>query len=102
MTKQRVEKEFTSEEMESIAQEFRRGMQEEPVNDEMFPNDADELRAYILTLEENMKDKPTEHLREELRVYKAHHTGMLKGISFAFEFIIAEKEKKIIETMWLL
>ena len=97
MTKQRVEKEFTSEEMESIAQEFRRGMQEEPVNDEMFPNDADELRAYILTLEENMKDKPTEHLREELRVYKAHHTGMLKGISFAFEFIIAEKEKKIIE-----
>ncbi len=97
MTKQRVEKEFTSEEMESIAQEFRRGMQEEPVNDEMFPNEADELRAYILTLEENMKDKPTEHLREELRVYKAHHTGMLKGISFAFEFIIAEKEKKIIE-----
>ncbi len=52
--------------MESIAQEFRRGMQEEPVNDEMFPNDADELRHYILTLEENIKDKPTAHLREEL------------------------------------
>ena len=94
MTKQRVEKEFTSEEMESIAQEFRRGMQEEPVNDEMFPNDADELRHYILTLEENIKDKPTAHLREELRTYKAYQTGWYKGVCFTYEYFIDLKEKE--------
>ena len=93
MTKQRVEKEFTSEEMESIAQEFRRGMQEEPVNDEMFPNDAVELRDYILTLEENMKHTPTDHLREELRVYKAHQTGIYKGFCFSFEQLMAEADR---------
>ena len=53
MTKQRLEREFTSKEMESWAQEVRTAMQEEPVNDEMFPNDADELRAYILRMTMN-------------------------------------------------
>jgi hypothetical protein len=97
MTKQRLEKEFTDEEMESIAQDFRIGVQEEPdENEEVFPNNARQLRDYILTLEENIKHKPTDALREELRVYKAHQTGLYKGICFGFEFLIAEKEKKIV------
>ena len=97
MTKQRLEKEFTDEEMESIAQDFRIGMQEEPDdNEELFPNDAQQLRDYITTLEENIKHKPTEHLREELRVYKAHQTGLYKGICFGFEYLMAEKEKQAV------
>jgi hypothetical protein len=95
MTKQRLENEFTSEEMESWAQEVRTAMKESPdENEEAFPNDAVELRDYILTLEENMKDKPTDHLREELRTYKAYQTGWYKGVCFTYEFFIAEKEKE--------
>ncbi len=95
MTKQRLENEFTSEEMESWAQEVRTAIQESPdENEEAFPNDAVELRDYILTLEENMKDKPTDHLREELRTYKAYQTGWYKGVCFTYEFFIAEKEKE--------
>ena len=95
MTKQRLENEFTSEEMESWAQEVRTAMKESPdENEEVFPNDAVELRDYILTLEENMKDKPTDHLREELRTYKAYQTGWYKGVCFTYEFFIAEKEKE--------
>ena len=83
MTKQRLENEFTSEEMESWAQEVRTAMKESPdENEEVFPNDAVELRDYILTLEENMKDKPTDHLREELRTYKAYQPGWYKGVCF--------------------
>ena len=95
MTKQRLEKEFTSEEMESWAQEVRTAMKESPdENEEVFPNDAEELRDYILTLEENMKHKPTDHLREELRTYKAYQTGWYKGVCFTYEYFIAEKEKE--------
>ena len=95
MTKQRLENEFTSEEMESWAQEVRTAMKESPdENEEVFPNDAVELRDYILTLEENMKDKPTDHLREELRTYKAYQTGWYKGVCFTYEYFIAEKEKE--------
>ena len=95
MTKQRLENEFTSEEMESWAQEVRKAIQESPdENEEAFPNNAEELRDYILTLEENMKDKPTDHLREELRTYKAYQTGWYKGVCFTYEYFIAEKEKE--------
>ena len=95
MTKQRLEREFTSEEMESWAQEVRTAMKESPdENEEVFPNDAVELRDYILTLEENMKDKPTDHLREELRVYKAYQTGWYKGVCFTYEYFIDLKEKE--------
>ena len=95
MTKQRLEREFTSKEMESWAQEVRRAMKEEPdENEEAFPNDADELRHYILTLEENIKDKPTAHLREELRTYKAYQTGWYKGVCFTYEYFIDLKEKE--------
>ena len=95
MIKQRLENEFTSEEMESWAQEVRTAMQESPdENEEAFPNDAEELRDYILTLEENMKHKPTDHLREELRTYKAYQTGWYKGVCFTYEYFIAEKEKE--------
>ena len=95
MTKQRLENEFTSEEMESWAQEVRTAMKESPdENEEVFPNDAVELRDYILTLEENMKDKPTDHLREELRTYKAYQTGWYKGVCFTYEYFIDVKEKE--------
>ena len=95
MTKQRLENEFTSEEMESWAQEVRKAIQESPdENEEAFPNNAEELRDYILTLEENMKHKPTDHLREELRTYKAYQTGWYKGVCFTYEYFIAEKEKE--------
>ena len=93
--KERLENEFTSEEMESWAQEVRTAMKESPdENEEAFPNNAEELRDYILTLEENMKHKPTDHLREELRVYKAYQTGWYKGVCFTYEYFIAEKEKE--------
>ena len=95
MIKQRLENEFTSEEMESWAQEVRTAMKESPdENEEVFPNDAVELRDYILTLEENMKDKPTDHLREELRTYKAYQTGWYKGVCFTYEYFIDVKEKE--------
>ena len=95
MIKQRLENEFTSEEMESWAQEVRTAIQESPdENEEAFPNDAVQLRDYILTLEENMKHKPTDHLREELRTYKAYQTGWYKGVCFTYEYFIAEKEKE--------
>jgi hypothetical protein len=95
MIKQRLENEFTSEEMESWAQEVRKAIQESPdENEEAFPNNAEELRDYILTLEENMKHKPTDHLREELRTYKAYQTGWYKGVCFTYEYFIAEKEKE--------
>ena len=72
----RYKKEYSDAEIDSYVQEFRRGVKEEhpDENEEVFPNDAVQLREYILTLEENMKHKPTDHLREELRVYKAHQT----------------------------
>ena len=93
--KERLENEFSSEEMESWAQEVRTAMKESPdENEEAFPNNAEELRDYILTLEENMKHKPTDHLREELRVYKAYQTGWYKGVCFTYEYFIAEKEKE--------
>ena len=81
--------------MESWAQEVRTAMKESPdENEEVFPNDAEELRDYILTLEENMKHKPTDHLREELRVYKAYQTGWYKGVCFTYEYFIDVKEKE--------
>ena len=93
--KERLENEFSSEEMESWAQEVRTAMKESPdENEEVFPNDAVELRDYILTLEENMKDKPTDHLREELRTYKAYQTGWYKGVCFTYEYFIGAKEKE--------
>ena len=95
MIKQRLENEFTSEEMESWAQEVRTAIQESPdENEEAFPNNAEELRDYILTLEENMKHKPTDHLREELRTYKAYQTGWYKGVCFTYEYFIDVKEKE--------
>jgi hypothetical protein len=94
MTK-RYEKEFTDEEIDSMVQEFRRGMKEEhpDENEEVFPNNAEELRAYIISLEENYKHNPTESLREELRVYKAHQTGIYKGFCISYEQLMSEADK---------
>ena len=93
--KKRYKREFSDDEIDSMAQEFRRGCKEEhpDENEELFPNDAVELRDYILTLEENMKHTPTDHLREELRVYKAHQTGIYKGFCFSFEQLMAEADR---------
>ena len=92
----RYKKEFTDADIDSQVQEFRRGAKEEhpDENEEVFPNDAVELRDYILTLEENIKHKPTDQLREELRVYKGYQTGWYKGVCFTYEYFIAEKEKE--------
>ena len=91
----RYKKEYSDAEIDSYVQEFRRGVKEEhpDENEEVFPNDAVELRDYILTLEENMKDKPTDHLREELRVYKAHQTGIYKGFCVAYEQLMTEADR---------
>ena len=98
MTKKtkRVEKEFTDAEIEEYVQAFRRGKQEEPYtdpNEEKFPRGEEELRHYIFTLSENYKNSPTEELREELRVYKAHYSGWYKGFSVAFEYLMAESDR---------
>ncbi len=92
----RYKKEFTDADIDSQVQEFRRGAKEEhpDENEEVFPNDAVELRDYILTLEENMKKTPTDHLREELRTYKAYQTGWYKGVCFTYEYFIDLKEKE--------
>ena len=83
----RYEKEFTDAEIDSQVQEFRRGAKEDhpDENEELFPNNAEELKAYITSLEESYKNNPTEPLREEIRVYKAHQTGIYKGFCIAYE-----------------
>ena len=98
MTKKtkRVEKEFTDAEIESYVQAFRKGKREYPNNDpneEKFPRDEQELRLYIETLEKEYSKSPTEELREELRVYKAHYSGWYNGFSVAFEFLMQEGDK---------
>ena len=97
MTKtKRVEKEFTDEEIESYVQAFRKGKQEPPHNDpneEKFPRGEEELRHYIVTLQEEYSKSPTEELREELRVYKAHYSGWYNGFSVAFEFLMQEGDR---------
>ena len=97
MTKtKRVEKEFTDAEIEEYVQAFRKGKQEPPHNDpneEKFPRNEDELRHYIATLQEEYAKSPTEELREELRVYKAHYSGWYNGFSVAFEFLMQEGDR---------
>ena len=97
MTKtKRVEKEFTDAEIEEYVQAFRKGKQEPPHNDpneEKFPRGEEELRHYIVTLQEEYLKSPTEELREELRVYKAHYSGWYNGFSVAFEFLMQEGDK---------
>jgi hypothetical protein len=93
--KKEYKKEFSDSEIDSYVQEFRRGMKEEhpDENEEVFPNNADQLVDYIKTLEENMRNNPTDHLREELRVYKAHRTGIYKGFCIAYEQLMSEADK---------
>ena len=97
MTKtKRVEKEFTDAEIEEYVQAFRKGKQEPPHNDpneEKFPRGEEELRHYIVTLQEEYLKSPTEELREELRVYKAHYSGWYNGFSVAFEFLMQEGDR---------
>ena len=97
MTKtKRVEKEFTDAEIEEYVQAFRKGKQEPPHNDpneEKFPRGEEELRHYIVTLQEEYSKSPTEELREELRVYKAHYSGWYNGFSVAFEFLMQEGDR---------
>jgi len=97
MTKtKRVEKEFTDAEIEEYVQAFRKGKQEPPHNDpneEKFPRGEEELRHYIVTLQEEYSKSPTEELREELRVYKAHYSGWYNGFSVAFEFRMQEGDR---------
>jgi hypothetical protein len=97
MTKtKRVEKEFTDAEIDSYVQEFRRGKKEKEnvdTNEEKFPRDEQEIRYYIATLEKEYLKNPTEHLREELRVYKAHYSGWYNGFSVAFEFLMRESDR---------
>ena len=97
MTKtKRVEKEFTDAEIEEYVQAFSKGKQEPPHNDpneEKFPRGEEELRHYIVTLQEEYSKSPTEELREELRVYKAHYSGWYNGFSVAFEFLMQEGDR---------
>jgi hypothetical protein len=97
MTKtKRVEKEFTDAEIEEYVQAFRKGKQEPPHNDpneEKFPRGEEELRHYIVTLQDEYAKSPTEELREELRVYKAHYSGWYNGFSVAFEFLMQEGDR---------
>ena len=97
MTKtKRIEKEFTDAEIEEYVQAFRKGKREEPNNDpneEKFPRGEEELRHYIVTLQEEYAKSPTEELREELRVYKAHYSGWYNGFSVAFEFLMQEGDR---------
>ena len=97
MTKtKRVEKEFTDAEIEEYVQAFRKGKREEPNNDpneEKFPRGEEELRHYIVTLQEEYAKSPTEELREELRVYKANYSGWYNGFSVAFEFLMQEGDR---------
>ena len=93
-TKKRREKEFSSKDIDDLAQEFREAMEESPdENEEPFPNNVYELRRYIFTLMKNYEVNPTEHLREELRVYQAYQTGMYKGYCLCHEKILAEADK---------
>ena len=97
MTKtKRIEKEFTDAEIDEYVQAFRKGKREEPNNDpneEKFPRGEEELRHYIVTLQEEYAKSPTEELREELRVYKAHYSGWYNGFSVAFEFLMQEGDR---------
>ena len=93
-TRKRREKEFSNKDIDDMAQRFREAVEECPdENEEVFPHNGEDLRNYILTLKENMKVKPTEHLREELRVYEGYQTGLYNGFCMANEYIMSKADK---------
>tara|TARA_B110000263_G_C15151854_1_gene438265 strand:- start:152 stop:649 length:498 start_codon:yes stop_codon:yes gene_type:complete len=89
MKKKRLEKEFTDVEIDSWVQEFRRACKEEPdPNEEQFPNDMSVINEHIDMLEDLIKRKPSQELKEDLRVYKALRTGAFKGFATATESLM--------------
>ena len=84
----RIEKEFSDPEIDSYLQEFRRGAKEidkNYPNDEVFPNDMNEVANHIEVLEDLVMNNPTNELKEELRVYKAFRSGSNRGWATAVE-----------------
>ena len=71
-----IEREFSDAEIEASVQEFRRDVQKEPDdNDEVFPNNVNDIADGIATLGEKVKHNPTSALKVDLRVYKAFRSG---------------------------
>ena len=86
--RKRLKSEFTDKEIDSWVQEFRRACKEQPEpNEEKFPKDMDEIDNYINVLEDLIKEKPTQALREDLRTYKAFRSGAWAGWATATEFL---------------
>ena len=53
MTKKRIKKEFSDPEIETWVQDFRRACSEEPDdNEELFPNDMNEVNSHVSVLED--------------------------------------------------
>ena len=89
-----IEREFSDAEIEASVQEFRRGVQQEPDdNDEVFPNNVNDIADWIATLEEKVKHKPTDELKEDLRVYKGFRSGFNKAWQQAVEWFHKEADQ---------
>ena len=89
-----IEREFSDAEIEASVQEFRRGVQQEPDdNDEVFPNNVNDIADWIATLEEKVKHNPTDELKEDLRVYKGFRSGFNKAWQQAVEWFHKEAEQ---------
>tara|TARA_B100000315_G_scaffold224525_1_gene230125 strand:- start:65 stop:535 length:471 start_codon:yes stop_codon:yes gene_type:complete len=101
-----IEREFSDAEIEASVQEFRRGVQEEPDNNnEVFPNNVNDIADWIATLEEKAKHNPTDELKIDLRVYKAFRSGFNKAWQQAVEWFHKEadhvkQEEEIKSTMF--
>jgi len=108
MTKKRIKKEFSDPEIETWVQDFRRACSEEPDdNEELFPNDMNEVNSHVSVLEDLIAKKPSPELKVELRVYKAHRSGGFKGFAMAVEWFgrqgdntIKDREEEIKPTMF--
>lgn len=101
-----IEREFSDAEIEASVQEFRRDVQKEPDdNDEVFPNNVNDIADWIATLEEKVKHNPTNELKVDLRVYKAFRSGFNKAWQQAVEWFHKEadhvkQEEEIKPTMF--
>ena len=101
-----IEREFSDAEIEASVQEFRRDVQKEPDdNDEVFPNNVNDIAVWIAMLEEKVKHNPTYELKVHLRVYKAFRSGFNKAWQQAVEWFHKEadhvkQEEEIKPTMF--
>ncbi|MDP7555707.1 MAG: hypothetical protein QGF31_05940 [Nitrospinota bacterium] len=94
MNSKRLKCEFSDKEIDSWVQNFRRMMKEEPdPNEEVFPNDMNEVNAYIHTLEDLIEKNPTQELKEDLRVYKAFWSGSFNGYATATEYLMKKSDE---------